>query len=105
MSLPTPARQRSACTCAATMVQGVREEVREVKKVVIVADPGVDDSAAILAALASPEVEVLGIVANFGVCSVHCTTNNTLKLLHIAQQWNYLGREVPFHRLVSSSAL
>jgi len=96
----------AACTCAATTVQGavkgVRDEVKEVKKVVIVTDPGVDDSAAILVALASPEVEVLGIVANFGVCSVDCTTNNTLKLLHIAQQWNFLRQEVP---CLSSSAL
>ena len=37
------------------------------QKVIIIADPGVDDAAAILMAVAHPNVDVLAVVSNFGI--------------------------------------
>ena len=56
----------------------------EGEKVIIVADPGVDDSASILAALSHShhDMEVIGLVAQFGVCSRECTLKNALELMH-----------------------
>ena len=46
------------------------------KRVIIDADPGIDDTAAILLALASPELEVVAVTTIFGNASVgDCTTN------------------------------
>ena len=36
-------------------------------KVIIIADPGVDDAAAILMAVAHPDVDVLAVISNFGI--------------------------------------
>ena len=46
------------------------------KKVVLIADPGVDDAAAILMAIAHPEIEVLAVLSNFGVVSSTEAANN-----------------------------
>ena len=39
------------------------------QKVIIIADPGVDDAAAILMAVAHPNVDVLAVISNFGIIS------------------------------------
>ena len=52
--------------------------------VVIDCDPGHDDAIAILLALASPEVELRGIVTVAGNQTVEKTTRNALKVLELA---------------------
>ena len=48
-------------------------------RIIIDTDPGQDDAIAILLALASPEVEVLGITSVAGNVPLPLTTKNTLK--------------------------
>ncbi|MFO1147949.1 MAG: nucleoside hydrolase [Alsobacter sp.] len=54
------------------------------QKIVIDTDPGQDDAVAILLALASPELEVLGIVTSAGNVPLHRTSKNALKVLELA---------------------
>jgi purine nucleosidase len=62
------------------------------RRVIFDTDPGQDDAVAILAALASPELDVLGIVTVAGNIPLHHTTRNALRLVELA------GRsEVPVH--------
>ncbi len=62
------------------------------RKIIIDTDPGQDDAAAILLALASPELEVVAIVALAGNVPLHHTTTNARKVLALA------GRtDVPVH--------
>ena len=37
------------------------------QKVIIIADPGVDDAAAILMAVSHPDLDVLAVISNFGI--------------------------------------
>ncbi len=61
-------------------------------KIIIDTDPGQDDAVAILVALASPEIELLGITTVGGNVSVAHTTANALKTLELA------GRaDIPVH--------
>lgn len=53
------------------------------KKIIIDTDPGVDDSWAILLALRSPEVEVLGLTTLFGNVRTKMATQNALYLLEV----------------------
>lgn len=53
------------------------------QKVVLIADPGVDDAAAILMAVAHPEIEVLAVLSNFGVVSSTEAANNARIILNI----------------------
>jgi inosine-uridine nucleoside N-ribohydrolase len=55
-----------------------------VRKVIIDTDPGIDDAIAIFLALASPELEVIGLTTVFGNCAVDVSTRNALTLLDIA---------------------
>lgn len=59
-------------------------------KVIIDADPGVDDAAAILIALASPEIEVLGLSIVAGNVSLEHTVTNACKLVSLSGR-----RDVP----------
>jgi hypothetical protein len=43
------------------------EPRKPLHKVIIIADPGVDDAAAILMAVAHPDVDVLAVISNFGI--------------------------------------
>jgi purine nucleosidase/pyrimidine-specific ribonucleoside hydrolase len=47
-------------------------------------DPGHDDAVAILLALGSPEIELLGITTTFGNCSVADATRNAQQVLELA---------------------
>ena len=49
-------------------------------------DPGHDDAVAILLALGSPRIEVLGITTCFGNCSVVDGTRNALRVLELAER-------------------
>ncbi|MFC0202515.1 nucleoside hydrolase [Paracoccus rhizosphaerae] len=53
-------------------------------KIIIDTDPGQDDAVAILLALASPEIEVLGIVAVAGNVPLSLTSLNTRKIVELA---------------------
>ena len=64
----------------------------EKRKVIFDTDPGQDDAVAILTALASPELDVLGICTVAGNIPLDLTTKNALKLVELA------GRtDVPVH--------
>jgi inosine-uridine nucleoside N-ribohydrolase len=55
-----------------------------VEPVVIDCDPGIDDAIAILLALASPEIEVLGVTTVAGNVSLAATTANAIRVLDLA---------------------
>ncbi len=55
-----------------------------VTRLIIDTDPGIDDAIAIFLALASPEVDVVGLTTVFGNCAVDVATRNALTLLDIA---------------------
>ena len=57
---------------------------RGVRPVVIDTDPGIDDAVAILLALASPELEVLSLVAVAGNLPLAATARNALSILELA---------------------
>ena len=61
-------------------------------RVVIDTDPGQDDAIAMLLALASPEIEVLGITTVAGNVPLPLTTRNALRVVELASR-----TEVPVH--------
>ena len=56
----------------------------QTKRILIDTDPGIDDSLAILLALASPEVSLEGLSVVHGNCSVDQGTTNALSILELA---------------------
>ena len=54
-----------------------------VKKIIIDTDPGVDDTIAILTALRSPEVDVIGLTSVFGNAPGEITAQNALRLVEL----------------------
>ena len=66
------------------------------QKIIIDTDPGKDDAVAILLALASPEIEVLGITAVAGNVPLELTQTNARKICELA------GR--PFMKVFAGSA-
>ena len=70
------------------------------KPVIIDTDPGIDDVAALLLALASPELEVVALTTIYGNASVDTCTSNALTLLRLA------GREdIPVYKGVGKPLL
>ncbi|MFP8966821.1 nucleoside hydrolase [Pokkaliibacter sp. CJK22405] len=59
------------------------------RKIIIDTDPGIDDAMAILFALHSPELEVVGLTTTYGNVAVSQSTQNALSLVELA------GRNVP----------
>ncbi len=53
------------------------------RKILIDTDPGIDDAMAILAALRSPELEVVGLTAVFGNADVETCALNALRLVEL----------------------
>jgi purine nucleosidase len=53
------------------------------QKILIDTDPGIDDAMAILVALHSPELEVVGVTSVFGNAVVEATTLNALRLVEL----------------------
>jgi purine nucleosidase len=53
-------------------------------KIIFDTDPGVDDAMALLLALRSPEIEVVGVTTVFGNSNIEVTTRNALNLLDFA---------------------
>jgi inosine-uridine nucleoside N-ribohydrolase len=58
--------------------------VTEPTPILIDCDPGHDDALAILLAVASPEVELLGVTTTYGNQTVEKTTANALRVLELA---------------------
>lgn len=58
------------------------------KKIIIDTDPGIDDAVAILLALASPELQVLGITTVAGNVGAQATARNACKIRELAQKPN-----------------
>jgi len=62
-----------------------QEAARDVRTPVILdCDPGHDDAIALLLALASPELEVLGVTTTYGNQTLEKTTANALRVLELA---------------------
>ena len=55
------------------------------KKIILDTDPGIDDSCAILLALASHEISVEGLRIVHGNCSLEQATKNALSVLELAK--------------------
>jgi purine nucleosidase len=75
------------------------------KHIILDTDPGIDDSLAILLALASPEVELKGISTIHGNASTEQVTKNALSILELANASHipvYKGCDLP---LVKESLL
>ncbi|MEX3015754.1 nucleoside hydrolase [Gymnodinialimonas hymeniacidonis] len=76
------------------------------RKIIIDTDPGQDDAVAILLALASPEVEVLGVVAVAGNVPLELTTKNACIVCELAGRPDvkiYAGCDRPLrHKLVTA---
>lgn len=53
------------------------------QKIIIDTDPGIDDTIAIMTALRSPELEVLGLTSIFGNATTEITTQNALRLVEL----------------------
>lgn len=53
-------------------------------KILYDTDPGIDDAMALLLALSSPEIEIVGLTTVFGNTHVEATTRNALNLLNFA---------------------
>jgi len=69
--------------------------------IILDCDPGHDDAIAILLALASPEVELVGVTTVSGNQTVDKTTNNALRVLELAGRADipvYTGADRPFIR-------
>ncbi|MCS7057276.1 MAG: nucleoside hydrolase [Meiothermus sp.] len=61
------------------------------QKIILDCDPGHDDAIALMLALASPELEVLGITTVYGNVPLERTTHNALVVLEV------LGKRVPVY--------
>lgn len=68
-------------------------ESKSKQKVIIIADPGVDDAAAILMAVAHPDIDVLAVLSNFGILLSPCT--NMLITISDKSPNIYLSSSVP----------
>jgi pyrimidine-specific ribonucleoside hydrolase len=54
--------------------------------VIIDTDPGIDDALAIMLALASPELDLIGVTTVGGNTGIDNTTSNALRLLHLLER-------------------
>jgi purine nucleosidase len=71
------------------------------KQVIFDTDPGPDDGVAILTALGSPLIEVLGVCAVAGNVPLHHTVRNVRKILELADRQDvrvFAGAEAPLAR-------
>ncbi|NJR39149.1 MAG: nucleoside hydrolase [Leptolyngbyaceae cyanobacterium CSU_1_4] len=76
------------------------------KKIIIDCDPGVDDAIALLLALASPELEILGIVTVAGNVSLSFTEKNARKICELANRGDmkvYAGCPRPILRSLETA--
>src|SRR5262249_10129968 len=71
-------------TFSAHASRGGRHPARMTTPIVLDCDPGHDDAIAILLALASPELELLGVTTTYGNQTIEKTTANALRVLELA---------------------
>lgn len=69
------------------------------KRIIIDCDPGIDDAFLLAMAVASEEIEILGITTTYGNVGLSHTTNNALRVL------DWLGSSVPVHAGVDRAIL
>ena len=71
------------------------------RKIIIDCDTGIDDALALMLALASPELEVIGITAVCGNVPVDIGVENIRKVLNVMNRLDipvYRGEEKPLRR-------
>jgi inosine-uridine nucleoside N-ribohydrolase len=69
--------------------------------IILDCDPGHDDAIALLLAVASPEIELVGVTTVSGNQTLDKTTNNALRVLELAGRGDipvYAGADAPFVR-------
>jgi len=79
----------------------LNETNRPPREIIIDTDPGQDDAIAILLALASPELDVIGITAVAGNVPLELTQTNVLKICELAGKTDtkvYAGADRPMQR-------
>ena len=75
------------------------------RKIIIDCDTGIDDALALMLALASPELEVIGITAVCGNVPVDIGVENIRKVLNVMNRLDipvYRGEEKPLRRNISA---
>jgi len=75
--------------------------------VILDCDPGHDDAIALLLALASPEVELLGVTTTYGNQTLEKTTANALRVLEIVERTDVpvaAGADCPLERALMVAA-
>src|SRR4051795_3079001 len=75
--------------------------------IILDCDPGHDDAIALLLAVASPEIELIGVTTVAGNQTIEKTTNNALRVLELAGRADvpvYRGAERPFLRTLDVAA-
>lgn len=75
--------------------------MKSMKNIIIDCDPGIDDSLALMLALKSPELNVIGITVVCGNVPAPLGVQNTLKVLKLMNRMDipvYLGAEAPMIR-------
>lgn len=76
------------------------------KKVIIDCDPGIDDSLALILALNSPEIDIIGITIVSGNVKADQGAKNALKVLKLMKREDikvYIGEELPlFRKLITA---
>lgn len=56
------------------------------RKIIIDCDPGVDDALAIVLAILSPDIELLGLTTTYGNADIETTTRNALTIVELSGQ-------------------
>jgi purine nucleosidase len=69
------------------------------KPIIIDCDPGIDDAISLAMAVASPDLEILGVTTSYGNVGLDDTTNNALRVL------DWLGSQAPVFRGVDRALL
>jgi inosine-uridine nucleoside N-ribohydrolase len=75
--------------------------------VIIDCDPGHDDAIAVLLALASPELEVLGVTTTYGNQTLEKTTANAIRVLELVERGDVVvaaGADRPLERELAVAA-
>src|ERR1700679_1657200 len=89
-NLQLSAQESEPASAAKPQTSAVASTPRKVRRIIIDADPGIDDAMAIFLALRSPELKVEAITPVAGNLPLDLTLPNALRLLEIAKR-----RDIP----------